>query len=51
MRNNKIFEETNIPENLKNIISNDYILSYKDGTYILEEELTDKFYKGLIDIK
>ena len=51
MRTNRIFEESNIPEELKNIISNDYILSYKDGTYIFEEELTDKFYEGLIDIK
>lgn len=51
MKNNVIFEETNIPEDLKNVISNDYILRYKDGTYIWEEELTDKFYEGLIDIK
>lgn len=51
MRSNVILEETNIPEDLKNIISNDYILRYKDGTYIWEEELTDKFYEGLTDIK
>ena len=51
MKTNVIFEETNIPEDLKNVISNDYILRYKDGTYIWEEELTDKFYEGLIDVK
>ncbi len=51
MKTNIIFEETNIPEDLKNVISNDYILRYKDGTYIWEEELTDKFYETLIDIK
>ena len=51
MRTNRIFEETNIPKDLKNIISNDYILSYKYGTYIWEEELTNKFYEGLIDIR
>ena len=51
MKTNVILEETNIPEDLKNVISNDYILRYKDGTYIWEEELTDKFYKGLTDIK
>lgn len=51
MKTNVIFEETNIPEDLKNVISNDYILRYKDGTYIWEEELTDKFYEGLTDIK
>ena len=51
MKTNVILEETNIPEDLKNVISNDYILRYKDGTYIWEEELTDKFYEGLTDIK
>lgn len=51
MKTNVILEETNIPEELKNVISNDYILRYKDGTYIWEEELTDKFYEGLTDIK
>lgn len=51
MKTNVILEETNIPEELKNVISNDYILRYKDGIYIWEEELTDKFYEGLIDIK
>lgn len=51
MKTNVILEETNIPEDLKNVISNDYILRYKDGTYIWEEELTDKFYEGLIDVK
>ena len=51
MKTNVIFEETNIPEDLKNVISNDYILRYKDGTYMWEEELTDKFYEGLTDIK
>ena len=51
MKTNVILEETNIPEDLKNVISNDYILRYKDGTYIWEEELTDKFYENLEEIK
>lgn len=51
MKTNVILEETSIPEALKNVISNDYILRYKDGTYIWDEELTDKFYEGLTDIK
>ena len=51
MKTNVILEETNISEDLKNMISNDYILRYKDGTYIWEEKLTDKFYEGLTDIK
>ena len=37
MKTNVILEETNIPEDLKTVISNDYILRYKDGTYIWDE--------------
>lgn len=48
--NNKIFEETNINEDLKEKLGNDYILSYKNGKYLYEEELTDKFINSLVDI-
>ena len=48
---NKVFEETNIPQDLKDKIGNDYILRYKNGEYIFEEQLTDDFMNGLIDIK
>lgn len=48
--NNKIFEETNINEELKEKLGNDYILSYKNGKYVYEEELTDKFMNSLVDI-
>ena len=51
MSTNKVFEETNIPQDLKNQIANDYILRYKNGEYIFEEQLTDDFMNGLIDIK
>ena len=51
MSTNKVFEETNIPQDLKNKIGNDYILRYKNGEYIFEEKLTDDFMNGLIDIK
>jgi len=50
-KNNIIFEETNIPKELKNILSKDFILSYKQGAYIFEEDLTDIFYKNMVDIK
>lgn len=50
MNDKIIFEETNIPKDLKDKIGNDYILRYKDGTYIFEEELTDDFFNNLIDI-
>lgn len=48
---NVIFEEVNIPDNIKNIISNDYILRYKEGTYIFEEKLTDEFFENMVDIQ
>ena len=51
IKNNKIFEEKNLSKELKDKIGNDYILKYKDGNYIFEEELTDKFFDGLVDIK
>ena len=51
MSTNKVFEETNISQDLKNQIGNDYILRYKNGEYIFEEQLTDDFMNGLIDIK
>lgn len=51
MSTNKVLEETNIPQDLKNKIGNDYILRYKNGEYIFEEKLTDDFMNGLIDIK
>ena len=47
---NKIFEETNLPQELKEKIGNDYVLSYKNGKYQYEEELTDKFMNSLVDI-
>ena len=47
MSNNQVFEEVDIPKELLNQIGNDYILRYKDGTYTLEQELTDKFFENL----
>lgn len=48
--NDRIFKEVNIPEEIKNIIGNDYILIYKDGKYSIEEDLTDNFFENLVDI-
>ena len=44
--NNVIFEDTNLSEELMDKISNDYILSYKNGEYVYEEELTDDFFQN-----
>ena len=50
LKNNKVFEETDLPKELLDKISNDYILRYKNGKYIFEEQLTDDFFNDLIDI-
>ena len=50
MNNNKVFKETNMPKELMDKIANDYILRYKNGTYIFEEKLTDDFFGNLTDI-
>ena len=47
-KNNKIFEETNIPKELQTKLDNDFILRYKNGEYIFEEELTDNFFNSLV---
>ncbi len=44
LENNVVFEETDISKDLLDRIGNDYILRYKEGKYIFEEELTDKFF-------
>jgi len=43
----KVFEEANISEDLREKIGNDAILRYKGGSYIYEEELTDRFLSDL----
>ena len=47
---NKVFEETEMPQELKEKLGNDYILSYKDGKYVFEEEITDRFMNSLVSI-
>ena len=49
--NDKIFEETDISQELLDKIGNDYILRYKDGEYIVEEELTDDFMNSMVGIQ
>lgn len=50
-KNNKVFEETNIPKELQDILENDFILRYKNGEYIFEEGLTDDFFNSLVGIR
>lgn len=49
--NNIISKETDIPEEFLDKIGNDTVLRYKNGKYIIEEELTQKFMDSLVDIK
>lgn len=48
--NDRIFKEVNIPEEIKDVIGNDYILRYKEGKYFIEDDLTDNFFENLVDI-
>lgn len=47
INNTRIFEETDISKELIEKIGNDAILRYRNGNYIYEEELTDKFLSDL----
>lgn len=51
INNNKICEEKDIPKDILNKIENDTILRYKDGEYVIEEEMTQKFFDSLVGIK
>ena len=46
----KVFEEKNLPQAIKNVVSEGYILRYKNGQYKIEEELTDEYFESQIDI-
>ena len=46
----KVFEEINLPQEIKNAVSEGFILRYKNGEYIVDEELTEKNFEGLLNI-
>lgn len=50
-KNNKVFEETKIPQEIIDKIGNDYILRYTNGNYIIEKEITEVFFNSMIGIK
>lgn len=50
-KNNCVSKETDIPQELLDKIGNDSVLRYKQGKYIYEEQLTQKFLDNLVDIK
>lgn len=49
--NNCVSKETNISKEVLDKIGEDSVLRYKDGEYIYEDELTQKFFDNLVDIK
>lgn len=50
LTDNKVYKETDILQETLDRIGNDTILRYKNGQYVVEEELTEKFFDNLIDI-
>lgn len=50
-KNNVTFEETEISEDIKDKIQNDYILKYKNEEYVIEDEMTEDFFDRLVGIK
>lgn len=49
--NNRVSKETDISKEILDKIGNDSVLRYKDGKYIYEEGLTQKFIDNLVGIK
>ena len=50
LNNNKIFEETNLPDDIKKVVFKDCILRYKNGEYNWDKELTDKYMSSFKNI-
>lgn len=50
IKNNRVLKETDISKELLNKIGEDSVLRYKNGRYIYEEELTQKFMDSLVEI-
>ena len=48
---NIVFKENDIDKEVLGKLNNDEILRYKNGKYIIEEELTQKFFDSLVGIK
>jgi len=46
----KVFEASDLPQEIKNIVSKGFILRYKNGQYLVDEELTEKNFEGLLNI-
>lgn len=49
-KNNIVFEETDISNELLEKLETDFIVRYKNGEYVFEEEITDDFLNSLLSI-
>ena len=49
--NNSVSKETDISKEVLDKIGEDSVLRYRDGEYIYEDELTQKFFDNLVGIK
>ena len=49
-KSSKVFEATDLPEEIKKAVSEGFILRYKDGEYSIDEELTDRNFEGELNI-
>ena len=46
----KVIEVNDLPQEIKNTVSEGFILRYKDGQYTVDEELTERNFEGLLNI-
>lgn len=47
---NKVFEEVNFPDELRNKVSEGVILKYENGTYKIDEKMTEENFEGRLNI-
>lgn len=47
----KVFEATDLPKEMRNKVSEGFILKYKNGEYTIDEELTEKNFEGQLNIQ
>ena len=46
----KVFEATDLPQEIKQGISEGFVLRYKEEKYMIDEELTEKNFEGELNI-
>jgi len=46
----KVFEANDLPKEIRNTVSEGFVLRYRNGEYTVDEELTEKNFDGLLNI-